>query len=176
MTCTAPPLTSLPNSPRLYSMQCCPGVLEMLPRDHTPHAPPLSFDPNPIFSTTTTLFTRAAKSAHFLADCEEKRKAPEHHVPRMDSIPIPRPRTTGKQPGSKVAPSATRALPALHFVISLPAPQTLPNKLNIYYRELFRLQGVLGNIVLTLLTRRPPAGMEGGGLASTSANHQSASG
>jgi len=44
-----------------------------------PHAPPLSFDPNPILSTATTLFTRAAKSAHFLADREEKRLSIMYH-------------------------------------------------------------------------------------------------
>jgi len=44
-----------------------------------PHAPPLSFDPNPILSTATTLFTRAAKSAHFLAECEEKRLSIMYH-------------------------------------------------------------------------------------------------
>ena len=78
MTCTAPPLTSLPNSPRLYSMQCSPGVLETLPRDHTPHQS-LATRTNPILSTATTFFTRAAKSAHFLADREEKRLSIMYH-------------------------------------------------------------------------------------------------
>ena len=72
-----------------------------------------------------------------------------------------RPRTSGKQPGSKVAPSATRALPALDCVAGS------PNKLNIY-RELFHLQAgvlVLGNIVHSPNAPNPaaPAGNYGGG-------------
>ena len=60
-------------------MQCSPGVLEMLPRDHTPHHSLSTQTRYSALSTATTLFTRAAKSAHFLADREEKRLSIMYH-------------------------------------------------------------------------------------------------
>ena len=123
--------------------------------------PPLSFDPNPILSTATTLFTRAraAKSAHFLVDREEKRL----NIMYNGWTPSPSPTHTNKWEAAWLESGAFCNTSTSCLTLRCRLPKQIEHIQGDFPSPRCVLGGNIA-LVLTFLTRRPPSGMGGEGV------------